>query len=116
MSAQAASHVEYKKAAGHPGDFGKEISPLAGTAANVNMWFAAWHLDHGYTVAETVRFVDILRKLKWTPTDVHEMSVSKLLEDLQSCGYEYTWAPRLLGGMHRSMRLKVSLIVHHIRV
>jgi hypothetical protein len=103
-----------KKRPGFPGEFGKDTPPLEGTAANINMWFAAWHLDHGHTVAEADIFVDILRELKWTPIDIHGISVNKLLQDIRSCGYEYKRAPRLVGDMHRAMTLNVSLM-HHIR-
>lgn len=76
------------------------------------MWFAAWHMDHGHTVAETDQFVDTLRKLKWTASDLRELSLDKLIEDLHTCGYECEWAPRLAGDLQRSIALKVSSIVY----
>ena len=69
-------------------------------------------MDHGHTVAETDKFVDTLRKLKWTAPDLRELSVDKLIEDIHACGYECEWTPRLAGDLQRSIALKVSSILH----
>lgn len=97
-----------KKRPGHQGDFGRETPPPTGTTANIHMWFAAWHMDHGHSVEETNQLVDTLRKLKWTATGVRELKVDKIIEDLCACGYEHEWAPRLAGDIQRAIALKVS--------
>ena len=99
-----------KQRKGLNGDFGRETPSTTGTTANIHTWFAGWHLDDGFSVPETNKFVDILRKLKWTATDVRERSVNQLLDDLRACGYTFEWAPRLAGDIQRAITLKVSSV------
>lgn len=97
-----------KKRRGINGDFGKETPSQTGTTANIHMWFAAWHMDHGHTVEETDQFVNTLRKLKWTAYNIRAMTIEKLINDLHACGYKFAWAPRLAGDILRGISLKVS--------
>jgi hypothetical protein len=99
-----------KQRKGLDGDFGRETPSATGTTAKIHTWFAGWHLDDGFSVPETDKFVDTLRKLKWTATDIRELSVEELLHDLHACGYTFKWAPRLAGDIQRAITLKVSLI------
>lgn len=98
-----------KRRPGQHGDFGKETPPITGTTANIHMWLAAWHMDHGHSVADTDQFVDTLRKLDWTATKLRNLSVEKLIEDLHTCDYKFDWAPRLAGDIKRAINLKVSV-------
>jgi hypothetical protein len=107
-SSKTASNT--KRRLGQHGDFGKETPLTTGTTANIHMWFAAWHMDHGYSVVATDELVDTLRKLDWDAIKLRELSVEKLVEDLHACDYKFEWAPRLAGDIKRGITLKVSSI------
>jgi hypothetical protein len=96
-----------KQRKGLDGDFGRETPSTTGTTAKIHTWFAGWHLDDGFSVTETDKFVDTLRKLKWTAADIRELSVEELLHDLHACDYTFEWAPILAGDIQRATTLKV---------